>query len=254
MGPPTRLILPRLYAIVDAGLLTQRGISLQRYAAELRTSGVLLVQYRNKLGTPQEVLREAAVLRGAFGLGDGPTPCPTPRQATRQPDMGHPWLIMNDRADLAALAGFHGVHVGQEDLSPEDAKSVLLRTTIRSSGIVGVSTHTEAQVRVADAGTADYIAIGPVFATGTKADAEPVVGLEGVRRARALTDKPLVAIGGITRANAGSVLDAGADSLAVISGLFADGESVASVVVDFHRLLGEPQQRPDDAALPRRDR
>jgi thiamine-phosphate pyrophosphorylase len=84
----------------------------------------------------------------------------------------------------------------------------------------------------------DYIAIGPVFATGTKADTEPVVGLEGVRRARALTGKPLVAIGGITRANARSVIDAGADSVAVISGLLAEGESVEQVARDFLELLG----------------
>jgi thiamine-phosphate pyrophosphorylase len=83
----------------------------------------------------------------------------------------------------------------------------------------------------------DYIAIGPVFATGTKADAEKVVGLEGVRRARALTRKPLVAIGGITRENARSVIEAGADSAAVISGLFAEGESVEKVARDFLGIL-----------------
>ena len=105
-------------------------------------------------------------------------------------------------------------------------------------GSVGVSTHTEDQVRVADASCADYVAIGPVFATGTKVDADAVVGLEGVRRARALTTKPLVAIGGITRENARSVVEAGADSVAVISGLFVDGESVEKVARDFLELLG----------------
>ena len=98
---------------------------------------------------------------------------------------------------------------------------------------VGVSTHTEEQVRVADLSCADYVAVGPVFATGTKVDAEPVIGLEGVRRARRLTKKPIVAIGGITRANARSVIDAGADSVAVISALLVEGETVEKVARDF---------------------
>ncbi len=93
-------------------------------------------------------------------------------------------------------------------------------------------------MRAANLTGADYIAIGPVFATGTKLDTEPVVGLEGIRRARALTRKPLVAIGGITRANARSVIDAGADSVAVISALFAPGESAEKVARDFLELLG----------------
>jgi thiamine-phosphate pyrophosphorylase len=102
---------------------------------------------------------------------------------------------------------------------------------------VGVSAHTDQQVRAAELSCADYVAIGPVFATGTKADTEPVVGLDGVRRARALTHKPLVAIGGITRANARSVIEAGADSVAVISALLVPGESVEKVARDFLDLL-----------------
>jgi thiamine-phosphate pyrophosphorylase len=101
-----------------------------------------------------------------------------------------------------------------------------------------VSTHTHAQVIAADAGAADYVAIGPVFATGTKLDAAAVVGLEGVRRARALTRKPLVAIGGITRENARSVIEAGADSVAVISGLLVAGETIEKVARDFLEILG----------------
>jgi thiamine-phosphate pyrophosphorylase len=139
---------------------------------------------------------------------------------------------MNDRADLAVLANFDGVHVGQDDLSFEDARRV-----VGPQKIVGVSTHTDEHVRAAEQTSADYIAIGPVFATTTKADTEPVVGLEGVRRARTLTTKPLVAIGGITRANARSAIEAGADSVAVISGLLAEGESVEQVARDFLELL-----------------
>jgi thiamine-phosphate pyrophosphorylase len=139
---------------------------------------------------------------------------------------------MNDRADLAALAGWDGVHVGQSDLSPEDARIV-----IGADKVIGVSTHTDAQVIAADAGAADYVAIGPVFATGTKLDASPVVGLDGVRRARALTRKPLVAIGGITRENARPVIEAGADSVAVIGGLLVPGVPVGEVAREFLELL-----------------
>jgi len=247
------MILSRLYAIVDGGALKARGLELRGYAEALAAAGVTLVQYRDKDAGPRTVLRNAAVIAEAFaGI------CAT--------------LILNDRADLAVLAGWDGVHVGQGDLSPEDAKTVLAdargpthreeqerdewgtrlvagavagsgggdaevaqRTT--AAGIVGVSTHTEAQVIAADAGVADYVAIGPVFATGTKLDASPVVGLEGVRRARSLTRKPLVAIGGITRDNARSVIDAGADSVAVIGGLIAPGETVEKVARDFLEIL-----------------
>ena len=172
-----------------------------------------LVQYRNKVGGLQAILRHAAVMREVFDGSD----CR---------------LIMNDRADLVVPAGFGGVHVGQGDLSPEDARRVL-----GAKRWVGVSTHNEEQVRMANETSADYVAVGPVFATGTKVDAEPVIGLEGVRRARALTKKPIVAIGGITRANARSVIDAGADSVAVISALFVEGETVEKVARDFLEIL-----------------
>jgi thiamine-phosphate pyrophosphorylase len=223
--------LPKLYPIIDAALLRSRVTSMVAFAGELRSAEVSLLQYRDKDSGPQTILRNAAVIAEAFA-GSGAT------------------LILNDRSDLAVLAGWDGVHVGQEDLSPEDAKRVLAGredphlknkmwgTRFRDpTQIVGVSTHTDAQVIAADAGVADYVAIGPVFATGTKLDAAAVVGLEGVRRARALTQKPLVAIGGITRENARSVIEAGADSVAVISGLFVPGESVAKVARDFLGIL-----------------
>jgi thiamine-phosphate pyrophosphorylase len=237
------MIMPRLYAIVDAEVLAGREVSLEAFAERLRGAGVGLVQYRDKVGNPQEVLRGAGILRKVFG--EGVTPGQTPS------DLGHPILVMNDRADLAVLAGFDGVHVGQGDLEPDDAKRLICGSvpthrmeqerdewgTQFGERIVGVSTHTEEQVRRAELSCADYVAIGPVFATGTKADAEAVVGLEGVRRARALTAKPLVAIGGITRANARSVIEAGADSVAVISGLFGVGETVEKVARDFLEIL-----------------
>ena len=112
-------------------------------------------------------------------------------------------LIMNDRADLCLAADFDGVHVGQDDLSPESVRGL-----IGPDRWLGVSTHNPAQLREADLTSADYLAIGPVFATSSKENPDPIVGLEGVRPARALTSKPLVAIGGITRANAASVIEA----------------------------------------------
>ena len=116
-------------------------------------------------------------------------------------------LIVNDRPDIALLAGAGGVHVGQDDLGVEDARAICGREKW-----VGISTHTLEQLAQADRTSADYIAIGPIFQTATKKNPDPVVGYEGVRRARELTEKPLVAIGGITRANARSVLDAGAET------------------------------------------
>ena len=206
--------IPLFYAVVDTGFLASRNLPLREFTAELAAAGGMLVQLRDKEGPPQEVLRAAALMRQAFAG----TPCR---------------LIMNDHADLAVLADFDGVHLGQDDLSSEDARLV-----VGAERWIGISTHTEAQVRTAEASCADYVAIGPVFATGTKLDAAAVVGLEGVRHARASTTKPLVAIGGITRANARSVIEAGADSVAVISGLLLPGESVSKVARDFLDILG----------------
>jgi thiamine-phosphate pyrophosphorylase len=200
--------LPRLYAIVDRDALDARGMTAGEFAQELRDAGVRLVQYRDKSGSPQQILRAAAEISHVFAGVDDAV------------------LAMNDRADLALLAGW-GVHVGHTDMSPADARKLL------GAAAMGVSTHNEAQVLAADAGAADYVAIGPVFATASKSDTEPVVGLERVRRARSLTSKPLVAIGGITRENARSVIEAGADSVAIIGALLAVGEPPAKIAKDF---------------------
>ena len=199
--------LPRVYAIVDADALRGRGIALKDYAEALHAEGVRMVQYRDKSAGAREILGAVAVLRGAM------------------PDAV---LILNDRADLAVLSGCDGVHVGQGDLSVADARVVM------GAGMVGVSTHNAVQVRAADLSVADYVAVGPVFATGSKADAEAVVGLEFVRVARGMTTKPLVAIGGITAKNAVSVLAAGANCVAVISALLPEGgETVRESVRRF---------------------
>ncbi len=217
------MVFPKLYPIIDKATLDARGLRVRCFAGEMARAGVGMVQYRDKVGAPQEVLRCAADISGVFA-GSGVK------------------FILNDLADLALLAGWDGVHVGQGDMSPEDARKVM------GGGYVGVSTHDEMQVvRYAQDGKTkgaegevdgvDYIAVGPVFATSSKADAEPVVGLEGVRRARALTSKPIVAIGGITRENARSVMDAGADSVAVIGGLLVKGERPGKVAEDFLGIL-----------------
>jgi len=139
-------------------------------------------------------------------------------------------LIMNDRADLCLTVEIDGVHVGQDDLAAESVRKIIGRERW-----LGVSTHNPEQVIEANRTSADYIAIGPVFATGSKKNPDPVVGLEGVRRARELTRKPLVAIGGITRQNCRMVTEAGADSVAVISDLVQDPAKSAG---EFFRILG----------------
>jgi thiamine-phosphate pyrophosphorylase len=206
------LKLPRLYAIVDAGCFAGGNnsgsvaslgssdrllLTLSKFASDLASAGVTLLQYRNKFGTAREILSHARELKRVL-----------PPEVT---------LFLNDRADLCLAAGFHGVHVGQDDLSPEGARLV-----VGKDRFVGVSTHNIVQLELADQSPVDYIAIGPIFATRTKANPDPVVGLEGLNAVRKLTKKPLVAIGGITRENCRSVIDAGADSVAVIADLLDD--------------------------------
>jgi thiamine-phosphate pyrophosphorylase len=199
----------RLYAIVDVSCFSD-GQQLLDAAYQLVQAGVTLIQYRNKGGHSRQILTEARELKV--------------RTASRAK------LIMNDRSDLCLAAEFDGVHVGQDDLSPESVRKI-----VGPERWLGVSTHNPEQVREADRGPADYIAIGPVFTTMSKARPDPVVGLDGVRRARELTAKPLAAIGGITRANCRSVIEAGADSVAVISDLVRHPGKSAE---EFLRILG----------------
>ena len=205
------LHLPRLYAIVDVTCFAPqlRTVnSIVEFARDLAEGGVTLLQYRNKEGDTRQMIAHA-------------------REISRLVQ-GKVKLIMNDRADLCVAMGFDGVHLGQEDLPAEGARLVV------GERIVGVSTHNTAQVKEADASPADYIAIGPVFPTTGKKNPDALVGLEGVRKARAATNKPLVAIGGITRHNANQVIEAGADSVAVISGLLSSPRRAAE---EFLRLL-----------------
>ncbi|MGC2357148.1 MAG: thiamine phosphate synthase [Candidatus Acidiferrum sp.] len=202
------MLLPRLYPILDAGCFPDTA-AMFAAAEELAAAGCTLLQYRNKSGSARQMLDQARELKARFGAGVK--------------------LIMNDRADLCLAAQYDGLHVGQDDLSPEAARRI-----IGSTRWLGVSTHNPEQLTEADKTSADYLAIGPVFATASKANPDPVVGLEGVRRARELTRKPLVAIGGITRANARSVITAGADAVAVISDLLRDPRKSAE---EFLRIL-----------------
>jgi thiamine-phosphate pyrophosphorylase len=221
------ILVPRLYAILDASCFS-RTEDLAVCAEELVAGGCTLLQYRNKNGNARVMLEQARELRKrsraelALSLPKG---VPAPHKSA--PHV--PKLIMNDRADLCLAAEFDGVHVGQEDLSPE-----AVRTIIGAERWLGVSTHNPEQLQEADRTSADYLAIGPIFSTSSKENPDPVVGLEGVRRARRLTQKPLVAIGGITRANAASVIEAGADSVAVISDLIREPRKSAE---EFLRIL-----------------
>jgi thiamine-phosphate pyrophosphorylase len=201
--------LPRLYPILDPSCFPDLE-ALVLAAEELLAAGLTLLQYRNKTGNARQMLDQARELRRRLGKSVK--------------------LIMNDRADLCLAAKFDGVHVGQDDLSPEGARKVI------GEGLwLGVSTHNPQQISEADQTSADYLAIGPVFATSSKVNPDPVIGLEGVRRARALTRKPLVAIGGITRANCRPVIEAGADAVAVISDLVHEPRKSAE---EFLRILG----------------
>ncbi len=205
------LKLPRLYAIVDAGCFGPEPslATITHFAQELVAGGVTLLQYRNKQGTAREILSHARELKRVL-----------PSSVT---------LFLNDRADLAIAAGFHGVHVGQDDLSPEGARLV-----VGPEMLVGTSTHNPEQLQVADKAPVDYLAIGPIFTTRSKANPDPVVGLDGLRAVRKLTCNQLVAIGGITRENCRSVIEAGADSVAVIADLLIDPRQR---VAEFLQLL-----------------
>lgn len=207
--------MPRLYAVLDAQSFLDAGVMFTA-AEEWAAAGIKLMQYRNKSYDSRILLEQGGELRWRISRAGA--------SAT------HMRLIINDRADLCLAAEFDGVHVGQDDLLPDSARRI-----VGPDRLLGVSTHNPQQVAEADLTSADYIAIGPVFATSSKANPDPVIGLEGVQQARQLTRKPLVAIGGITRANCRAIIEAGADSVAVISDLIRDPGKSAE---EFLRILG----------------
>lgn len=188
------IVLPPLYAIIDAALLKTSELSFAEMMAE---SGVELLQYRNKRATSRELFEASQSIS-------------TRLSGLAKPGTYGPRFIVNDRADAALLAKAGGVHVGQEDLRVEEARAI-----VGPYRWVGTSTHSLAQLDAAEKSSANYIAFGPIFPTHTKENPDPVVGLKLLQQARQRTRKPLVAIGGITLERAAETYCAGADSLAV---------------------------------------
>jgi len=186
--------------ILDAALLT---VPEAECAQELATAGVRLLQYRNKGASARDLFessKKLASLLSSQGVS----------------------FVVNDRPDVAALTGANGVHVGQQDLGVEETRRV-----VGTEKLVGVSTHNLEEFQNAAASSADYIAVGPIFATGTKSNTDPAVGTEFIRKVRLLTDKPIVAIGGVTLQRAPEIIEAGADSVAVISDILGAPEPAA---------------------------
>ena len=195
MGP-----LPRLYAILDADLISARGHDPDVLTAAWLDAGVRLFQLRAKSPTFGPMLRMAERLSALARAADAQ-------------------FIVNDRPDVAQLSGASGVHVGQQDLGPSEVRQLL-----SPGAIVGLSTHSREQFEAGLREPVTYLAVGPVFPTTTKLNADPVIGLEGVRWASAIAEPlgvPVVAIGGITVDTAPAVLAAGATSVAVITDLLA---------------------------------
>ena len=187
--------LPPFYPILDTALLAARGLSVTAAAEAILEAGARILQFRHKEFFSRGVFEEAERIAEL---------CRTAKVS----------FILNDRADFAAILGA-GLHLGQDDLAPADARKIL-----PAGCIVGFSTHNREQLQAGDSDPADYLAIGPILSTGSKQKADPVVGLSELAALRALTNKPLAAIGGLRRETARSVLQAGADSLAVIGDLY----------------------------------
>ena len=209
------MILPPLYAIVDAEIAAAAGWTLVDLASACLAGGATLLQVRAKDASSGWLLDTAAlIVERAHAAG------------TR--------VVVNDRADIARLAGADGVHLGQEDLGPKAARSI-----VGDTALIGLSTHTLDQIEAALAQPVSYLAIGPVFATATKATGYQAVGLDRVREAaaRARTRQlPVVAIGGITLESAPGVIQAGAASVAVIGDLLSGGDPERRVRSYLERL------------------
>ncbi len=189
------LSLPAFYPVLDSELLSSRGFSVTEAAEAILDAGARILQFRHKSFFSREMFETAQRVAELC------------RRANAR-------FVINDRADIALLLGA-ALHLGQDDLAPADAGRIL-----GPESIIGFSTHNEKQLRAGDREAVDYLAIGPIFPTGSKQNPDPVVGVDSLRSLRALTEKPLVAIGGISRGTASSVLAAGADSVAIIGDLY----------------------------------
>ena len=207
---------PRFYPILDVVTLQRRGCTMRESAAAMIDGGARIIQLRLKGNPSQKQLEDA----------DGVA------ELCRR--HGVIWIV-NDRADIALLTGA-GLHLGQDDMPAATARGLLGETAI-----IGLSTHNASQMRAATLEPVDYVAIGPLFSTASKEKPDPEVGLEGLAQVRMLTNLPVVAIGGITRDNVESVVDAGADSVAVIGDLYpdpCDPQILRQRVRDWMRLTG----------------
>ncbi|MEN3333202.1 MAG: thiamine-phosphate pyrophosphorylase [Blastocatellia bacterium] len=203
------LTLPRLYPITDARLT---GLTHAEQVERLAAGGATFVQLREKVATPREFYEAALkAVQVARALGV--------------------LIIINDRLDIAIAVDADGVHLGQDDLPPARARAL-----IGANRIVGYSTHNVKQAIEADSTPVDYIAVGPVFQTTTKANPDPVVGPELIRELKTRLTKPLVAIGGITLDTAPAILAGGAGSVAVIADLYATGDIAARTREYLHRF------------------
>ena len=206
-----RFRLPRVYALTDVQL---SGLSHAQQIELLSLGGASFVQLREKQMAALEFYEQA---RAAVAVAE--------RSGVQ--------LIINDRVDVAIAVGAQGVHLGQDDLPPAAARRLLGENTI-----VGYSTHNVEQALEGVTLPIDYLAIGPIFQTTTKTDTSPVLGLEGLRAVRqAIGDFPLVAIGGITHANARDAVEAGADSVAVISALLSDPNRITDMTRNLIKAL-----------------
>lgn len=209
-----RVSLSPLYVICDAEACERHGWSLTDFASACLDGGATLLQLRAKHASSQTLLADT---ERVLQLADG--------RAT---------IIVNDRADIARLAGAHGVHVGQDDLRPQHVRGV-----VGPDAIVGLSTHTPEQLMDAVGEPVQYVAIGPVYGTHSKDTGYDAVGTNAVRTANEMASKadlPVVAIGGITLERAPAVIAAGATSVAVISDLFVGGDPAARTRAFLTRL------------------
>ncbi len=220
---PVAFAVPRFYPILDALLLARRSCDAVKCTEGLIEGGARILQYRHKSNWSQEHFDTAAKI------------------AKLCHEAGVLFVI-NDRADFAKMLGA-ALHIGQDDLSPFAARRVI------SDEVLGFSTHNRAQLIRGDDEQTEYLSLGPIFATSTKERPDPIVGVEGFRTLRPLTRKPLVAIGGITQLNACEVLEAGANSVAVISALIevnsADRAWMRRAAQNWIKLLA--QTRPGSA-------
>ena len=216
------MILPPFYPILDTALIEQRGIGTVAAAEALIEAGVRILQLRHKGFFSRAAFEEAGRIA----------------EMCRRAEV---LFVVNDRADVAKLLDA-ALHLGQDDLTPSDAQKI-----VPAENILGFSTHNEQQLQAADAEPVDYLAFGPIFATGSKLNPDPVVGLDRLRTLRELTRKPLVAIGGITRDLAPEVFKAGADSVAIIGDL-CTGVSLRARAEEWIAISDDARAR---AARPR---